>query len=341
MKERKIWVDWMKVIGMLFIIWGHFTPNFLTNYIYTFNVPLFFFISGGLTNDKTGGKKIFHNLLIPYAIIAITLILYSYIKPIVTMNVNLSDIGRTTLAFVTGEQRVIVSTCPQVKYLPGCGTLWFVYALAIIKLLFRTTNMAFLFISLPVSLFLAYLIPSIKPIGNYAIFTVPLAWFFFVLGYIIMHSVKFKCFHDKIKIRLKENISTICVFVVLVILLSVLLYFIGEYNGQVKFFKAEWGNSMMLMLFGSFIGIVCMYLISVMLELFFAKTKHLIMISNGTIIILAYHIQIIYLMYRTFLNGRNDILTFILSVIIMFLFIPIIGFVMKYIPVMIGKRKLN
>ena len=55
MKERKIWIDWMKVIGMLFIVWGHFTPDLMKNFIYAFNVPLFFFISGGLTKAKCGG----------------------------------------------------------------------------------------------------------------------------------------------------------------------------------------------------------------------------------------------------------------------------------------------
>lgn len=55
MKERRIWIDWMKVLGMLFIVWGHFTPNIMHNFIYAFNVPLFFCISGALTNVPSGG----------------------------------------------------------------------------------------------------------------------------------------------------------------------------------------------------------------------------------------------------------------------------------------------
>lgn len=45
----------MKVLGMLFIVWGHFTPNIMHNFIYAFNVPLFFCISGALTNVPSGG----------------------------------------------------------------------------------------------------------------------------------------------------------------------------------------------------------------------------------------------------------------------------------------------
>lgn len=48
----------MKVLGMLFIVWGHFTPNIMHNFIYAFNVPLFFCISGALTNVPSGGGKI-------------------------------------------------------------------------------------------------------------------------------------------------------------------------------------------------------------------------------------------------------------------------------------------
>lgn len=48
----------MKVLGMLFIVWGHFTPNIMHNFIYAFNVPLFFCISGALTNVPSGGGEI-------------------------------------------------------------------------------------------------------------------------------------------------------------------------------------------------------------------------------------------------------------------------------------------
>lgn len=58
MKERHTWIDWMKLIGMLFIVWGHFFPTHASNWIYAFNVPLFFCISGSLTNSRMGGGEI-------------------------------------------------------------------------------------------------------------------------------------------------------------------------------------------------------------------------------------------------------------------------------------------
>ena len=53
-KVRYYWIDWMKVIGMFLIIWGHFFPKFSNVIIYSFNVPLFFCISGYLGG---GGEK--------------------------------------------------------------------------------------------------------------------------------------------------------------------------------------------------------------------------------------------------------------------------------------------
>ena len=47
-QQRKIWVDWAKVLGMYTIIYGHCFPETMSNFIYAFNVPVFFIISGYL-----------------------------------------------------------------------------------------------------------------------------------------------------------------------------------------------------------------------------------------------------------------------------------------------------
>lgn len=44
---RNYQLDIMKGIGILFVIWGHISENTsLNNWIYSFHMPLFFFISG-------------------------------------------------------------------------------------------------------------------------------------------------------------------------------------------------------------------------------------------------------------------------------------------------------
>lgn len=47
-KNRIIWIDWLKVFGIFLIIWGHMFPPMITDFIYSFSVPLFFITSGFL-----------------------------------------------------------------------------------------------------------------------------------------------------------------------------------------------------------------------------------------------------------------------------------------------------
>mgnify|MGYP003436670250 CR=1 FL=1 len=73
-QQRKIWVDWAKVLGMYTIIYGHCFPETMSNFIYAFNVPVFFIISGYLCKKEqdfsTCWNKTLHNLIIPYYILA-------------------------------------------------------------------------------------------------------------------------------------------------------------------------------------------------------------------------------------------------------------------------------
>ena len=48
-QERKKYIDILKGIGIFYVILGHVThTSFLFRYIYSFHMPLFFFISGML-----------------------------------------------------------------------------------------------------------------------------------------------------------------------------------------------------------------------------------------------------------------------------------------------------
>ncbi len=52
MKERKYWVDYTKTSGIYFVILGHFTLKNATaeSFIYSFQLPMFFVLSGFLSN---------------------------------------------------------------------------------------------------------------------------------------------------------------------------------------------------------------------------------------------------------------------------------------------------
>lgn len=74
MKEKLQWVEWLKVMAMFFIVWGHCFPKTMSDFIYLFNVPLFFILSGFLTHrpdsSKALGKKLWLTLIVPYLLLA-------------------------------------------------------------------------------------------------------------------------------------------------------------------------------------------------------------------------------------------------------------------------------
>lgn len=58
MFARKYWIDYAKVLGMVLIVWGHCAPTHFSSFVYAFDVPLFFWVSGYLTkNTKTPWER--------------------------------------------------------------------------------------------------------------------------------------------------------------------------------------------------------------------------------------------------------------------------------------------
>ena len=73
MKARLNWIDWAKAFAITFVVFGHIPEeksSFFLNYVTTFHMPLFFFISGLLTKkenpSKDTFKKYWQTLVVPY-----------------------------------------------------------------------------------------------------------------------------------------------------------------------------------------------------------------------------------------------------------------------------------
>ena len=100
LKERIIWADFLRGIGIFFVVLGHIitvinAPDFYNKYIYSFHLPIFFFVSGYLFhiekyhNFKFFLKKRVKSLLIPYFVFTF----FAYIFLIGTQNLNLFNSG--------------------------------------------------------------------------------------------------------------------------------------------------------------------------------------------------------------------------------------------------------
>lgn len=77
--ERIQWVDVAKGWGIIFVIYGHVANDFLSTWLYTFHVPLFFFLSGLFFNPTKNPTDFCHSkvkgLLLPYVMLGIPIFL--------------------------------------------------------------------------------------------------------------------------------------------------------------------------------------------------------------------------------------------------------------------------
>lgn len=71
MRERLVWGDWARILGLYLVILGHFFPGMVKSFIFSFHVPFFFFMSGYFTTYKSNNfrKHLTQTLIIPYLLI--------------------------------------------------------------------------------------------------------------------------------------------------------------------------------------------------------------------------------------------------------------------------------
>ncbi len=105
MTLKKHYIDVMKGIGAIFVVIGHLVApeSFLKIYLYSFHMPLFFFITGITFNENHTFKKFiqkrFKSLIIPYIIFVLLSMLIFYD---ITKNMEIKDI-LTNIFFVNSS----------------------------------------------------------------------------------------------------------------------------------------------------------------------------------------------------------------------------------------------
>lgn len=123
------WLDWAKCIGIYIVVLYH-TPQYSTftlSFFYTFQMPLFFFLSGYL-HKNTGTfihalKKYWITLIIPYFLFQIIFYPYWFI----VQKYDGHPISNIHTAFIEPLLNCLIG-------IPINGVTWFLVALLIIKL---------------------------------------------------------------------------------------------------------------------------------------------------------------------------------------------------------------
>ena len=316
----------MKTLGMLAIIWGHCFPELFTPFLYAFSVGMFFFVSGYLARREPSHgvfwRKLVRTLLIPYFILSV-------LKAI--QNVCTAD-GPYTIGAIVGGFH-------SVGDIVGCGKLWFVYTLMVLKIVFQFTEASPRRFSLLV-------VPSIMAAVAYRHLTDGAAWAvgnaflampFFLAGHLFRHHPKtIRCLEWLLRTKRWKSLSV-------ALLSAIVTYAVSYYNGAAWMYMGEYGRWLILFEVSAFSGILFMLTLSCLLDgVHLTGCKQ---ISIGSMVVLAYHQDVNHPMLKWIRSYEwsdltTDMAMMLSSIVTLLAFIPIVYLLSRYFPVITGGRKL-
>lgn len=334
MKQRKIWIDWMKALGMLAIVWGHcFPKGGVDAFLYAFNVPVFFWVSGYLVHREESMRvcwqKCWHNLVIPYIILA----LIKCAGPILK---HLSD-GQFVYSLLG-----IAGGFHSINGISGCNNLWFVYTLVLIKLLYQwgqADQKRLLGITILAIIF-ALVYNHYELEWSWAVSNTLLAWPFFLLGNTCsqVFSRQFDNF-----VQCFEKVHWAGKILVIASLIA-LIYCIGLQNDCAYLFQNRYGLNFLLFVAGALAGILMMLSIGLLLNQINLKAVRII--SVGSIVILVFHRELLRPLLKLIRKQELDLslenlLIFLAAVAVTLAFVPIILVLKRFFPIILGTRAKN
>lgn len=311
-QERMHWLDAMKALGITIIIAGHYTPPHF-EYLYTFSVQMFFIMSGFLVKSSRNGwlmelKKIVKQLILPMIVLAVIYNFFFAISQILLGETSLKMFINNLIGVMAGD----------VFALAG---LWFVYTLIIIRVLSVFTHRYLKpIIAITFMVVAIYFCEDGKEFHN-AYINVLLAYPCFYIGELFGLQ--------------RDNINRINDFRTLILLISVGLagtWLAYMFNGTVWMYLGGFGGNIGLFILGSLCGTMMCF--GACKLLFSSPNKHILLIAEGTILILAFHGLVIRLTHHIDVGY----LFYLGSVVMVIAFIPLIFICQRYFPILLGYR---
>lgn len=130
--ERSLWIDLARTAGIFLIVFSHTEQGDFTDaFLWTFHVPLFFFLSGYLARPQAPGaflSGLGRKLLLPYlAIYLVTTVLTAAIR----RDVDLSWFARTLAGAVYGTHSYADFVNAALWFLPSLMTVELLYVFVV------------------------------------------------------------------------------------------------------------------------------------------------------------------------------------------------------------------
>ena len=120
-KERKKWVDILRAIAMILVIYGHRSSGWTEYYVFTspIKIPLFFAITGYVFNDAKGDfgafiKKLWRTVIVPWLVISI--LPYLIFTPLK----GISFLAENLISVLTGKNYWYMPCCIAAEIIWFC-----------------------------------------------------------------------------------------------------------------------------------------------------------------------------------------------------------------------------
>jgi fucose 4-O-acetylase-like acetyltransferase len=315
-RERMVWLDWMKVLAILSIIWGHFFSAGYV-YLYVFSVQTFCVISGFLYKKsadwKTCLRKCFWQLFVPTVLLSTIMQLEAYLR-CEAMGTPYDVSWPWFFQWLLLGHRWCMGPC------------WYFYTLIVMRLIMqalpeRKWVYALLFIALSAgAIVLRQQDIEVSNANVNVLVCMPM----FLIG-VFLKELK----------SVANNLSNYFVESVLAVGAGVVVYLCGEYNGEVWMYLCGYGNYYVLYIVGGTAGTLLLYVVSLRLSRL-SQSDMMTTLSKGSILIIGLHIVIVRRL--TELPGRFCLEDFLFSVMILLLFVPVIHLTEKHFPLLLGQH---
>lgn len=285
----ELW-DVLKGIGIILVILGHM--GLWNEFIYSFHMPLFFFLSGVLYKNRTCKELISYiklRLLIPYLIWSVGLTLIAYFAASLWRNGILDKFSRLKEAFINiflgGGPLNVIEVCPAIWYLTATIIVLIIYSIINRIKKVRYKNAVIMICAL-----LGVVLAINGEMGLFNIVAALLAVPFWHAG---------RCFRDR-KYILDNGLLYFFrggVFTAANILLT-------KINGRVHMYRGILGKSFLLFYINAFCGIAMCVCIAYIIKKLHLKyiCRILAILGKRTLGILCIHMILIYGFKLIFFN---------------------------------------
>ena len=315
--ERIVWLDWMKVLAILSIIWGHFfSAGHL--YLYVFSVQVFCMISGFLYRKSPNWmiciKKCFWQLFIPTVILSVIMQLEAYLRCL-AMGKTYDISWPWFFEWLLLGHRWCMGPC------------WYFYSLIVMRLIMQILPekkwvYALLFAALSAG---AVYLNSLDVEVSNANVNILVCMPFFLVGY----------FLKPLKSVL-NNLHNYYIEAALLVVSVSLVIVCGHYNGYVWMYLCGYGNNYILYVIGGMVGAVMLYVVSLWLSRL-SYRRMILTLSKGSILIIGLHIVLVRRLVE--LPNRMWSEDLIMAILILLLFVPVVRLAELFFPLLLGRHQ--